>query len=156
MELNPAANDVDVLRGIALGIRVDRATATLPQTTAGALFTVAGGRVAVTAIVGEVTTIIQNQANNTKLVANPTSGTDVDLCAVLNIQADEVGCLYGITGLFSDAMVGANAGAGVLPRNPVVVPAGTIDLNCAASNTGSVKWSLFYWPLDPGAYVAAA
>lgn len=53
-------------------------------------------------------------------------------------------------------MLGANAGATVLPRNPVVVPAGTIDLDCAASNTGSVKWSLFYWPLDPGAYVTAA
>ncbi|NUP18440.1 MAG: hypothetical protein HOZ81_20615, partial [Streptomyces sp.] len=79
-----------------------------------------------------------------------------DLCAVLDITADQVGCLYGITGLFSDAMVGANAGATVLPRNPVVVAAGTIDLSCAASNTGSVKWSVTYIPLDNGASVTAA
>lgn len=144
------------LRALLAGVRVDRATATLPQTTAGALFNITGGRVLVTGIVGEVTTAIQNQANNTKLVANPTTGTSVDLCAALNVAADEVGCLYGITGLFSDALVGSNAGATVWPRNPVVVPVGSIDLDCAASNTGSVKWSVTYIPLDDGAAVAAA
>lgn len=144
------------LRSILLGTQVDRAAAALPQTTQSALFTVTGGRIIVTAIIGEVTTVIQAQANNAKLVANPTVGTDVDLCAVLSIASDEVGCLYGITGLFSDALVGVNAGAGVLPRNPVVVPAGSIDLSCAASNTGAVKWSLTYVPLDAAATVAAA
>jgi hypothetical protein len=146
----------DQLRTLLYGQRVERATAALPQTTQSALFTVSGGRVLLTSIVGEVTTAIQNQANNTKLVANPTTGTDVDICAVLNVAADEVGCLYGITGLFSDALVGANAGAGVVPRNPVVLPIGTLDLSCAASNTGSVKWAITYIPLDNGASVAAA
>jgi hypothetical protein len=144
------------VRGISLGLKVDRATATLPQSTAGTLFTVTGGRIALTSIVGEVTTVIQTQANNTKLQSVPTTGTTVDLCAVLDITADEVGCLYGITGLFSDAMVGSNAGATVLPRNPIVVPVGAIKLNCAASNTGSVKWSITYIPLDDAASVAAA
>jgi hypothetical protein len=139
-----------------LGLHVARATATLPQTTAHALYTIAGGRIALTAIIGEVTTIIQNQANNTKLVANPTTGTDVDLCAVLNIAADEVGCLYGITGLTSDALVGSNAGAAPLQRNLLVLPEGTLDLNCAASNTGSVAWDLWYVPIDDGATVTAA
>ncbi|NUP23459.1 MAG: hypothetical protein HOZ81_46875, partial [Streptomyces sp.] len=96
----------DQTRTILLGSKVDRTTAALPQTTQSALFTVAGGRVIITSIVGEVTTVIQTQANNTKIVSNPTTGTDVDLCAVLDITADQVGCLYGITGLFSDAMVG--------------------------------------------------
>ena len=146
----------DQLRTILFGSKVDRTTAALPQTTQAALFTVTGGRVLVTSIVGEVTTVIQTQANATKIVSNPTTGTDVDLCATLDITADQVGCLYGITGLFSDAMVGANAGAGVVPRNAVVVPVGTIDLSCAASNTGAVKWSLTYIPLDNGASVAAA
>jgi hypothetical protein len=144
------------IRQIALGTKVDRSTAALPQTTQSALFTITGGRVLLTSIVGEVTTAIQNQANNTKLVANPTTGTDVDICAVLSVANDEVGCLYGITGLFSDAMVGANAGATVVQRNAVVLPVGTLDLSCAASNTGSVKWSITYVPLDDGASVAAA
>jgi hypothetical protein len=146
----------DQLRTLLYGQRVERATAALPQTTQSALFTISGGRVLITSIVGEVTTVIQTQANNTKLVSNPTTGSDVDLCAVLDITADQVGCLYGITGLFSDAMVGANAGATVVPRNAVVVPAGTLDLSCAASNTGSVKWVLTYIPLDNGASVTAA
>lgn len=141
---------------LKIGMRVDRATATLPQTTAGALFNVVGGTVAITAIVGEVTTAIQNQANNTKLTANPTTGTSVDICAVLDIANDEIGTLYGITGTVGDALIGANAGATQLPANPVVANIGTIDLDCAASNTGSVKWSIFYVPLEDGAYVEAA
>ena len=38
---------------------------------------------------------------------------------------------------------------------PLVLPPGDIELNCAASNTGQVKWTLLYQPLDPGAKVAA-
>jgi hypothetical protein len=143
-------------RSIALGLKVDRATATLPQTAASALFTVSGGRVAITQIIGQVTTAIQNQANNTKLIANPTTGTDVDICAVLSIANDEVGCLYGITGLNSDAMIGINAGALPAQTRDVIVNVGTIDLDCAANNTGSVKWTLFYYPIDSGAAVVAA
>jgi hypothetical protein len=152
----PAAANRVAYSQLAMGFQTDRATATLPQTTAHALFTIATGRIVVFGLIGEVTTIIQTQANNTKIVANPTTGTSVDLCAVLSITADEVGCLYGITGVFSDALVGANAGATILCDRPVVVPIGTIDLDCAASNTGSVKWKLLWLPLDDGATVTAA
>jgi len=141
---------------MGIGMRVDRATAALPASTAGALFNVVGGTVAITAIVGEVTTVIQTQANNTKLTANPTTGTSVDICAVLDISADEAGCLYGITGTVGDALIGANAGATQLPANPIAVNIGTIDLSCAATNTGSVKWSIWYLPLEDGAYITAA
>lgn len=144
------------VRALTLGRKVDRATAALPQTAAGTLFAVTGGRIALTSIVGEVTTVIQTQANNAKLQSVPTVGTTVDLCAVLDITAKEVGALLGITGLFSDALVGANAGATVLPRNALIIPVGTIKLNCAASNTGAVKWSITYVPLDDAATVAAA
>ena len=144
------------LADIGAGIRVDRATATLPQTTASAIFTVSGGKCLVLGIVGEVTTVIQTQANDTKLVANPTTGTSSDLCAVLDISADEVGCLYGITGTVANAMVGANAGYTTWPAAPIVVNEGTIDLNCAASNTGSVAWSIWYVPLEDGAAITAA
>lgn len=140
----------------ALGAKVSRAAGALPATTQSALFTVSGGRVLVTGIVGQVGTAIQNQACNTKLVANPTTGTDVDICAVLNIANDEAGTLYGITGTFSDALVGANAGATVFPGRAVVVAAGTIDLSTSATNTGTVAWDLWYIPLDIGATVAAA
>jgi hypothetical protein len=149
-------NDSAAFRKALFGLSVSRAAAALPQTAQSALFTVSGGRILLTSIIGEVTTVIQTQADNTKLVANPTVGTDVDLCAVLDITADQVGCLYGITGIFADALVGANAGATVVPQRAVVVPVGTIDLSCAASNTGAVKWVITYVPLDDGASVAAA
>lgn len=143
------------IRKVQFGIQVPRPTAALPATATGGLFTVATGRILLTGIVGEVTTVIQTQACNTKLLHTPTVGTAVDLCAVLNITAKEVGTLFGITGLFSDALVGANAGAGVYPRNPIVLPVGTLGLNTAATNTGSVKWIITYVPLDDGAVVAA-
>ena len=146
----------DQLRTVLFGTKVDRAGATLPQTATGTLFTVAGGRVLVTSITGEVTVATGATATNAKLVSTPTVGTAVDLCAVLAIASKEIGTLLGITGLFSDAMVGANAGAGVAPRNPVVVPVGAIGLNTSANNTGSIKWSITYVPLDNGASVAAA
>lgn len=147
----------DEIRSIALGIKVDRATAALPQTTDDALFTITGGRVVIKALVGEVTTVIQTQANNTKLKFNPTAtGADQDLCAVLDISADAVGELYTISGTVGDAMRSdLLIGNGVL-QDPLVLSEGDIELDCAASNTGSVSWTLVYVPLDDGASVAAA
>jgi hypothetical protein len=144
------------LRKSILGARVERADASLPQTTAEALFTVSGGKVLITGIVGEVGTVIETQANNTKLTANPTTGTSVDICAVLNISADEAGTLYSITGTLSDALVGTTAGAVAAQAKGVIVNAGTIDLDCAASNTGTVAWTIFYTPIDDGAAIEAA
>lgn len=132
---------------------VSKATANLPQTTQSALFTVTG-RVLITQLVGEVTTVIQTQDNNTKLVANPTVGADVDLCAVLNISADAVGTMYNITGTLTDAMIATTSGAFQAQLAAIVCAAGTIDLYCAASNTGQVKWTLHYIPLDSGSSVA--
>lgn len=135
---------------------VRRATASLPQTTAAAIFNVIGGAVEITQILGIVTTAIQNQANNTKLIANPSSGTSVDMCAVLDIANDEAGTIYSITGTLSGALAGTAAGAVAGQATPVIVQAGTIDLSCAASNTGAIRWIVKYRPLDEGAYVTAA
>lgn len=135
--------------------RTERATDTLPQTTAETIFNVVNGRVLLIQIVGEVTTAIQNQANNTKITHDPATGTSTDLCAVLNIANDEVGTLYGITGTLSDALVGAGQVL-VSQARPVVLKPGEIDLDCAASNTGYVKWTVFWIPLDPGAYISVA
>jgi hypothetical protein len=144
------------LRKLQFGDKVERASATLPQTAAAAIFNIKVGRVLLKQIIGEVTVIVQNLANNTKLTSTPTTGTAVDICTVLSIAADEVGCLYGITGLNSDAMIGINAGALPGQTRPVVLAVGTLDLNCAASNTGAVKWTVLYVPVDDGAYMEAA
>ena len=147
--------DPDGCRAAVLGKLVTKDAFTLPAGTEEAIFTIAGGRVLVTSIVGRVTTTIQTQANNMKLIANPTVGSDVDLCAVLNVSADAVGDLYAITGTLADALVGAGAAVAAQAK-PVIVPAGTIDLSTSATNTGATAWELTYIPLTAGATVVAA
>ncbi|MFD9256933.1 hypothetical protein [Streptomyces sp. NPDC059538] len=145
------------LRMIGLGTKVDKATATLPASTTGSLFTVTGGRVMVTSIVGRVTTGIQAQANAIKLVATPSgSGAVNDLSGTVESNGLAAGGLLSITGLAGDAMVKSTGGGISTLRNPVIVAAGAIGLNTAATNTGSVEWSMTYIPLDDGASVAAA
>jgi len=148
-------NDVDGIRKAVMGELVSRAAATLPQTTTGSLFTVTGGRVMILQLAGEVTTIIQTQANDTKLEFDPDVGAAADIAIALDISADAVGTNYGITGAVGAAMVGASHAYLVAQANPLIVPAGTIDLTCAASNTGSVKWDILYVPIDIGARISA-
>lgn len=141
-----------------LGRKVDRATATLPATATEALFTVATGRIILTSIVGEVTTVVQTQACNASLISTPTVGTAVLMCAVLDITASEVGALFGISGLNSDALTILPAGGGltILPYIWQVIPIGQIGLITSATNTGAIKWSMTYFPYDDGAAVVAA
>lgn len=142
-------------------LRITRPTENLPQTTDTTLFTITGGKILVLAIVGEVTTVIQTQANNTKLKFNPSgTGSDTDLCTALNISADAVGTLYATTGDFSDALqesggVWALEAPMLANEQGFVLGPGDIELDCAASNTGQVKWALMYIPLDEEAYVTA-
>ena len=135
---------------------VSRATAALPATTGAAIFTIATGRVLLMNIVGEVTTVIQTQADATKLVHNPTdTGTSTDLCGTLDITADAVGTMYSITGTLADALTeGLNLS--LMQVKPIVLKPGAIELNCAATNTGSIKWDMWYIPLEAGAKVTAA
>jgi hypothetical protein len=134
-----------------------RPTDDLPQTTQSALFTITGGPIFVYGIVGEVTTVIETATNNAQLVYNHASESDVDLCADLDITGDVVGTLYTITGDFSDALLSGVAVESDIIAQPFLLQAGTIDLDCSASNTGQVKWTLFWSPVnDAGTYVAIA
>lgn len=156
--LNPAGFNV-VARELTQGIRVDRATAALPATTTSALFTVTGGRVWVIDLVGKVTTVIQTQACNTKLTYDPVAaGATQDLCSVLDITGDAVGTYYSITGTPATAMQDALnfLSSNKMLARPMLVETGSILLDCAATNTGSVSWSMVYVPFDSGASVAAA
>jgi hypothetical protein len=149
--------DGDAVQAVTMGKKVSKATALIANNSTVDLFTVATGRVVVHAIVGEVTTVVQGQATVCKLISTPTVGTAADLCGTLDLTADEAGCLYGITGLTGDAMIGTNAGATICPKGGVIVPAGVIGFNNASgANTGSVKWDIYYTPLDTGATIVSA
>lgn len=136
------------------GIRAHRPAATLPQTTQAALFTILNGRVIIVGIIGRVTVVMGATANNLSLVANPTTGADIALSAVVATANDPVGTMYGITGVPADALVKGNVAPMAL-RAPVV-PVGSIDLLASASNTGQAEWTCYWVPMDPGARVAVA
>lgn len=140
----------------SLGQTTEQPTAVITAVTRN-LFTVSGGRIIVTQILGEITTVIQNLATNINLQANPTAGTTRQLCAALNIAAYAVGDLLGITGINTDPMI-PPASSGVLEAQTmgVIVQEGTIDLVSDAAPTGSVQWTLKWIPLDSGAAVVAA
>lgn len=118
------------------------------------LFTVTG--LVAVMYVGRVTTVIQNSACNLKLVSTPSVGTEVDLCAVLNVQADEAGTLYSLSGLNTDAMLGINAGAVPGPLRASLCYTGTIRQNASAGVTGQIEWSAYYVPLSDNASLVAA
>lgn len=141
-----------------LGAKVDRVTSSLPASTDLTLFTVTGGRIIVTSILGEVTTVIQAQANAVKLKSVPTTGTSKDISGTLDINGYEVGALVSLDGTaLSTTLSGTNAGGALaMKANGIFVPIGSIKLNTAATNTGAMKWSITYVPYDDGATVAAA
>ena len=143
------------LMGARIGIRVDRATATLPQTAASAIFTIAGGRVAMTAIIGEVTTQL-GAVGNVSLEVNPTVGTTTAICAVVASATEEVNAQFSIDGTVGTAMLSGLGGAVAMQSKSVVLSEGTLDLRASASSTGYIKWSIFYVPIDDGAYITAA
>ncbi len=143
-------------RKALLGIHVFRPTATLPQGGSGSLFTIHGGKVLMTSIVGEVTTAIGG-ANATKLIATPTTGTATDLCATSDINTCDVGDLLSIDGVPASTLYSAHEGAvPVMLGQGVVIQTGDLHLNCAGSVTGSIEWVVTYVPLDDEAYMKKA
>ena len=149
--------DGAAVRSIALGVLVTRATSTLPAGGDLALFTISGGRILLVGLAGEVTGAIQNQANATKIKLNPTAtGVDQDLCATLDIDNDAVGEQYSISGTVGDAMRSDLLIENGKLQEPLILSEGDIELNTAATNTGSVQWDLVYVPWDAAGTVAAA
>ncbi len=138
-----------------LGLQLDRETATLPASVYGALFTIVGGRILLTSIIGQVTTAIQGSAVNIKITATPTTGTAVDIATDLACISDGIGTLYGINA-YVGAMVSGEEGAVAMPVNSIIIPVGTLGITTNATRTGSVKWSITYVPYDDNAYVTVA
>lgn len=142
------------LRDILFGRRVEKSTGTLAASTVG-LFTIAGGKVLITSIVGEVTTAI-TVANSYKLQHNPTTGTTKDLCAATDIGTTDTpaGNLLGFQGLTGDSIL---TGPGAVPtlKQPLVLTAGSIE-SVSAGTDGVILWVVTYVPLDDGATLVAA
>lgn len=164
------------LRALLLGVRVEKAEMSAPQSTSTDVFTVSGGRVVLTSLTGVVTTAVGSTTVNYNLTHTPTGGSAGDLVAATACTSDAVGTLYSVvSGLATDklsiqsvstlkeadgAAVLAAEAPGVtfaqLLRQPLLLPAGAIKWKTSASTTGAVTWTATYIPLDDGAAMAAA
>ena len=143
-----------------LGIHLQRPAADLFDGTTTSVFTVTGGRVFIMALSMETSVGAADGANAVKFVGNPTVGTSIDLCATLDVDTDEIGTVYSITGTLSDALDGTVAGGVASMAKPIIVNEGTIDISSGgdSNNTNSALQTvdLFYIPLDQNASVAVA
>ena len=142
----------DQLRTINFGSRVQKSTGTLTAATVP-LFTIAGGLVAVTSLVGRVTTAV-TVANSYKLQHNPTAGTTVDLCAATDIGTTDtaLGAILVVNGAKATGLV---IGALAAPNYPIVMDVGQIE-HVSAGTDGVILWALTYVALENGASVVAA
>lgn len=131
-----------------MGVTVSKSTGTLAATTIP-LFTVAGGLVVVTAIVGRVTTAI-TVANSYKLQHNPTAGTTVDLCT-----ATDIGTTDTVVGEILVAKKGSALAVGAAAiTDPLIMETGQIE-SVSAGTDGVIKWYVTWCPLEDGATLVA-
>jgi hypothetical protein len=154
----PNPEQLEAFAVYGLGFHVTRAGDTLPQGVTESLFTVTGGRCQVNLLFGEcVTTVFSATDPVLSVVANPTTGTSVDLATTVDSKDLEVGGFLLAEGDGS-ALV-KSLGGGIIftaGQRRCVVNTGTIDLVAGDSQTGSMEWHLWYVPLDAGAKIEAA
>lgn len=149
---------------IGLGIKVDRAESILPQTVATPgteYFTVAGGLVLVTGLVGYFT-VVAGGAVNATWCHNPTPGTDTDICAATALAGAAQGDIMTVSGIATEGMLPLAGAAAQLMGGiagsckGIVLPTGALGVFTNASVTGNWRWVLWYIPIDDGATVVAA
>lgn len=142
-----------VSAAVRLGIKVSK---TPTNVATGDLFAITGGRILLMNLIGEVTTVVETQTNTTKILFDPTgAGASTDLCATLDLTASAVGEFLTMTGTLATALV-RGVRRSLLMATPQVLETGMIELACGATNTGVIRWDMWYLPIDEGAAVAAA
>jgi hypothetical protein len=154
------------VRQVTLGQRVVKGPLTNPQTGSSALFTVSGGLVLVTSLVGIVTTVQGATANSFNLQHTPSGGSAADISAATVCTSDAVGTIYTITGVAADLLSAQKVTGTEVPTvtfglnqvgcKGIYLPAGSLTLKASGNNTGATKWTLTYVAIDDGAAVAAA
>jgi len=148
--------------GGTLGTYVFEPAAVAPANAWRTIFTVTGGNVLMTMLIGETTIAEGTGASNLDMQIDPTAaGAVAALCAATVINNDIVGTLYTFTGVPTDGcyaalsvpggMVGGLAAQGF---HGWVVPPGAVQWReSAAVPDHAVQWYMFYVPIDRGANV---
>jgi len=154
-----------------LGTVLTRAPETM--TNAGVpIFTITGGCIMVTYIVGEWIGVAMGAgATNLGLQFDDGVGAATAMCAVLAVASDPVGTIYFVSCTPADPLRklepavalagqggmngGLAAGVGLLARG-FICGAGSIERLASAVNAGTVGWTLCYVPLEEGVAVVVA
>ena len=160
LTLNISSDTAERIADMVVGCRVDRAAAV---TSGGAetIFTVAGGNILLTGLYGEImvaidaaATLAINYDADAKLVA-------LEDTALGSVSADPNTYVAGrmvYLPIEGGAMTFTAAG-GACPIDvaPIMIlPPGHFDLTSGAATTlGTIRWSMWYIPLEAGAYVVS-
>lgn len=148
------------LRVLNRGTLVTKASQAFPQTATATLFTVTGGLVIITGLVGQVTVATTTDPGLTLGCGTPTVGGTLDtdgLATTTALTSAEVGTLVTVqasSGLGGALVVGSLAGSAAWLSTEFIVNSGTITWTTSASHAGSMAWWLTYVPLDTGASVS--
>jgi hypothetical protein len=154
--LNVTGSAADTAADAVVGCRVDRATDVMGASEN--LFTVSGGNILLTAFYGEIMVAIDT-VNVYHIDFNPTAG-------VTTVLGTNTGALNGYVAgrmFYLPAVGGAlavTAAGGACPIDiapTIILPPGVMVLTGTNALTlGSVRWSLWYIAVDPGAFVVAS
>jgi hypothetical protein len=141
-------------RDLVLGRKVDSAATALTNGSVD-VFNVVGGRVDVTLVVGKIT-VAAGAASLVTMGNNPTlaGATSVDFAVAADIDSS----LVGDAVMFESTagQLTTTAGPGISsPIYNLIATTGTIYAKGSAAE-GTVLWTLFYVPIDAGAYITAA
>lgn len=154
--LNVSVDTALRVADMVMGFRVDRPAAVIAAATN--LFTVAGGNILLTAFYGEIMVVIDG-VNALTLTYDATAPA-VD--TVLGSASADLDTYVAGRMIYLPAAAGALAATATCGACPIdvaeewVLPPGHFDLTSSGTTTtGTIRWSLWYIPLDPGAYVYA-
>ncbi|MBA7549595.1 hypothetical protein ES705_42085 [subsurface metagenome] len=144
-----------------LGIKVDRPAAAMAnQATPGTpYFTIAGGVVLLTGLIG-IITVAPGGAQTISFELDPTvvAGADVVLCTPTAITTATLGDVITISGAPGDALINGHLASNLMMEsapNGVALAPGVLGL-VGTADQGTARWVLWYKPADTGATVVVA
>jgi len=157
---NYSVDTQNTIADMTVGCRVDRDAAVIAA--AQVLFTVAGGNILLLGFYGEIMVAIDAGNQLTLTYDVDTIGGQVAVDTVLGSQSADIDTYVAGRMLYLPAAAGAltaTATCGACPLDVAqawVLPPGHFDLtSTGTTTTGTIRWSLWYIPLDAGAFVVA-
>ncbi|MGE5436617.1 MAG: hypothetical protein ACM3O3_05265 [Syntrophothermus sp.] len=141
-----------------LGTKVTKSKSAVLDGVQNVIFTIAGGRVLITHLEGEICdAAVDTEGATVKFVFNPTVGSDSDMCATADLNAAPIGTTFSISGVPGDALVFDTGITPGMVRTGLSLAEGTIDVLSGGDNDAGgakAKFELWYIPLDEGAVVS--